>query len=341
MPESRFPPVVSPLIPPEAGSAMARAGAGFDWWQALARVLSSIDAVREGRALYVLLSALSGGGLALATARASLGRGETTWAVAQAAVGLFIAFYGSNAAGLLMMDRALGRPPRDVFDALEDALGIAHRVLAALAGMVLLAAALAGGLLGLLWLSGLPKLGPWLFAGVVPLTVAVVGVVAVAGAAVVGPLTGPSVWLGASSWQSFRVLLCLIRHQLLQAAVMAVALSGLTGLVGAGTSLVVMLGGRVMAEASVWMLGIDLPPEVLMVGLFGGGLQSINAAAVPKEAVAHTAAAAIGGGVVFAVALVLPTAVYLRGVCEVYLTLLRNGQRIGPQRGQRPGLAEA
>jgi hypothetical protein len=30
----------------------------------------------------------------------------------------------------------------------------------------------------------------------------------------------------------------------------------------------------------------------------------------------------VGGGVVFAVALVLPTLVYLRGVCEVYLSLL-------------------
>jgi hypothetical protein len=326
MPEAHCPPPVSQVSATVTQGSTPNLGERFDWWQALVRVLSSIEAVRDGRALYVLLSALSGGGLALATARASLGRGDTTWAVGQAAVGLFIAFYGSNAAGLLMMDRALGRPPRDVFDALEDALGIAHRVLVALAGMLLVAGGLAGGLLGLLWLSGLPRVGPWLFAGVVPLTVAVVGLVAVAGAAVVGPLTGPSVWLGASSWQSFRTLAGLIRQHLLQALVLAVTLSALTGLVGAGTSLLVMLGGRVMAEASVWMLGIDLAPEVLMVGLFGGGLQSINAAAVPKEALAHTTAAAIGGGVVFAVALVLPTAVYLRGVCEVYLTLLRHGQ---------------
>jgi hypothetical protein len=333
MSESRFSPVVSPALPSEADGAdgaMPKPTGHFDWWQALVRVLASIEAVRDGRALYVLLSALSGGGLALATARASLARGEPGWAVFQAAIGLFIAFYGSNAAGLLLMDRALGRTPRDVIDALEDALGIAHRVLAALAGMLLIAAGLAGALLGLLWLSGLPRVGPWLFAGVVPLTVAVVGLVVVAGAAVVGPLTGPSVWLGASSWQSFRTLLRLIRRHLLQAVVMAVTLSGLTGLVGAGTSLVVMLGGRVMAEASVWMLGIDLAPEVLMVGLFGGGLHSINSAVVPKEAVAHTAAAAIGGGVVFAVALVLPTAVYLRGVCEVYLTLLRHEQQGAP-----------
>lgn len=325
MSESRSP---SGVLPPELAPVLPPLPAGrFDWWDALTRVLSSIEAVREGRALYLLLSAFSGGGLALATARASLGRGEPQWAVFQAAIGLFIAFYGSNAAGLLMMDRALGRPPRDVIDALEDALGIAHRVLVALLGMVLVGAGLAGALLGLLWLCGLPKVGPWLFAGVVPLSVAVVGLVVVAGGAVVGPLTGPSVWLGASSWQSFRTLAGLIRRHLLLAAVLAVTLSGLTGLVGAATSLVVMLGGRVMAEASVWMLGIDLAPEVLMVGLFGGGLQSINPAALPKDAVAHTAAAAIGGGVVFAVALVLPTAVYLRGVCEVYLTLMRHGQR--------------
>ena len=36
-------------------------------------------------------------------------------------MGLFIAFYGSQAAGLLLMDRAQGRPAREVFDAVISA----------------------------------------------------------------------------------------------------------------------------------------------------------------------------------------------------------------------------
>lgn len=297
----------------------------FDWWQALVRVLASIEALRDGRAMYVLLSAFAGAGLSIATAQASLARSEVNWAIFQGSLGLFIAFYGSHAAGLLLMDRALGRPAREVIAALEDALGIGHRVFFTLLVALSAAALLGGALLGLLWLCTLPIVGPWLFALAVPLTVAGVGLIVAVGAAVVAPLTGPTVWGGASSLQSLRTIALFARRHVLHAAVLMVALSGVTALVGAGASLIVVLGGRVMAEASIWMLGIDLPPEVLMIGLFGGGLQNINAQAVPKEALQHTMAAAVGGGVVFAIALVLPTLVYLRGVCEVYLTLLQYG----------------
>ena len=297
-------------------------GSRFDWWQALVRVLSSIEAVRDGQAMYVLLAAFSGAGLTLAMAQSSFGRGQMNWAIGQGAAALFIAFYGSSAAGLLLMDRAMGRPPRDVADAVFDALGIAHRVLLALAMMLVLAAALAGGLLGLYWLSGLPRIGPWLFVLVVPATVLIIGLAVLAGVVVVAPLTGPTVWAGASSVQAVATIGRLIRDRLLQAAVLVGGLSLATGLVGAAASAMVLLGGRVMAEASVFVLGVQVNPEVLMAGLFGYGLHSINAAGIPKEAYPYISAATVGGGVVFALALVMPTLVYLRGVCEVYLALM-------------------
>jgi len=293
----------------------------FDWWQALVRVLSSIEAVRDGRALYVLLASFCGAGLATATALASFGREEVSWAIGQGAAALFIAFYGANAAGLLLMDRAMGLAPRDVADAVRDALGLAHRVLLALAMMLVLAAALAGCLLGLYWLSGLPRIGPWLFVLVVPATVLAIGLTLLAAVAVVGPLTGPTVWAGASSVQAVRAIGRLIRDRLLQAAVLVGGLSLATGLVGAAASAMVLLGGRVMAEASVFVLGVDIPPEALMAGLLGRSVQITDAAAVSGKALSYISAATVGGGMVFAVALVLPTLVYLRGVCEVYLAL--------------------
>lgn len=305
-------------------TASAQQGASvrrFDWWQALVRVLSSIEAVRDGRAMYVLLAAFSGAGLAVATAQASFGRGELNWAIGQGAAALFIAFYGSTAAGLLSMDRALGLPGRDVAQAVEDALGIGHRVLAVLLVMGLAGLALVGGLLGLYWLSGLPKIGPWLFVLVVPVTVLLIGLAIMAFLAVVAPLTGPTVWAGASSIKSVRTLFRLIRERLLQAAVLMGGLSLATGAVGAATSVFVMVGGRVMAEASVFVLGVQVRPEILMAGLFGYGLHNINAEGIPKDAIPYISAATVGGGVVFALAIVLPTLVYLRGVCEVYLAL--------------------
>jgi hypothetical protein len=318
MSESPYPPPQAPVSVGEHGARMRQ----FDWWQALVRVLSSIEAVRDGRAMYILLAAFSGAGLTLATAQASFGRGDMRWAIGQGAAALFIAFYGSSATGLVLMDRAMGLPVREVADAVLDALGIGHRVLAALLVMGLAAAAVAAGLLGLYWLSGLPTIGPWLFVLVVPLTVIVIGLVIMAGMAVVAPLTGPTVWAGASSAQAIRTLFRLIRERLLQSAVLMGGLTLATGLVGAVTSAFVLVGGRVMAEASVLVLGVDVQPQVLMAGLFGYGLHSINSVGIPKEAYPYISSATVGGGVVFALALVLPTLVYLRGVCEVYLALM-------------------
>ncbi|MBH2016175.1 MAG: hypothetical protein I8H88_06770 [Burkholderiales bacterium] len=308
---------VAPVADPMHPAAVRR----FDWWQALVRVLSSIEAVRDGRALYMLLGVFCGAGLAMATAVASFGRNELNWAIGQGTAALFVAFYGSNAAGLLLMDRAMGRPVRDVWQALEDALGIGHRVLLALLVMLSVGAALAAALLGLYWLSGLPRVGPWVFVLVVPATVLIIGLTMLAAVAVVAPLTGPTVWAGASSWQAVLMLFRLIRERLLQAAVLMGGLSLATGLVGAATSVMVLVGGRVMAEVSVLMLGVDIPPQALMAGLFGKTVLISDVAAVPARTLSYISAASVGGGMVFAVALVLPTLVYLRGVCEIYLAL--------------------
>jgi hypothetical protein len=322
---------------PEAAVLLLRERHCFDWWQALVRVLSCIEAVRDGRAMYVLMAAFCGAGLATASAMASFARDEMPWAIGQGAAALFIAFYGTNAAGLLLMDRAMGRVPRDVADAVFDALGIAHRVLLALAVLLGLAVALAGGLLGLYWLSGLPHVGPWLFVLVVPATVLVIGMAVLAGVAVVAPLTGPTVWAGASSWQAVRTIGRLIRDRLLQAAVLVGGLSLATGLVGVATSTMVLLGGRVMAEASVFVLGVDIPPEALMAGLLGRSVQISSAAQVSAHALRYISAATVGGGMVFALALVLPTLVYIRGVCEVYLAL-RAADADGRAEGQGDGV---
>ena len=48
----------------------------FDWWQALVRVLSSIEAVRDGRAMYMLLVAYAGAGTSMASAIQAFGRAQ-------------------------------------------------------------------------------------------------------------------------------------------------------------------------------------------------------------------------------------------------------------------------
>lgn len=287
----------------------------------LNRVLNSLEAVRNGRALWALLATFCMAGLLLAMAESSLAKADGPWGVIWAGLALTTAFYGINTTGLLIMDQALGRPVRDVQDAFTDALGSAHRVLLTLLVVVLGAALGLGLLLGLLWLVRLPVVGTPLFGLLVPVGVVAMGLLSFTVVVLVGPLTGPSVWAG----QGVRATLLLLwrhwRAGLLDVALLMGAVLVLTALVSAIVTFVVMTGGRAMALLAVWVVGIDLPPQQLMAGLFGYGLRSLGAAGAPVAATPLGMAAVVGGGLVFALALVLPGLVYLSGCCAVYLSL--------------------
>lgn len=304
-------------------------------WRALARLLGCVEAVRDGACWFLLLSVFALAGMLLAMAEASFAKEQLPWAVLQSAAAFFVVFYGGNAGGMLAMDRALrrpGLPPRAIGQAVRLSLLRAHHLLGVIVIVALLAAAAGAALLGLLWLCRLPGVGPLIFALLVPVSVVSVGLAALAGALLVVPLSAPAIWAGASALQAVRQLFALARQRLMLAAVLIAGLGLLTGLAGAATSFVVWIGGRVVAEAAVRVINVQVPPELLMAGLFGHGLRSINAQAVPAEAVAHTAAALVGGGVVFALALVLPGLVYLRGICIAFVAL-QESLRAGVQRG--------
>jgi hypothetical protein len=271
---------------------------------ALNIVLSSVDAVRNLRALYVLLLTFSVAGLLTAMAEGALARGAMQAGALEAAAALFAAFYGGNAAGILVMDDARGAPVRDIADALRSSLFSAHRLILALVLMLAGYASFGAALFGLLWLCRTsvtgPVIGPMLFGAVVPLGVVGVGVALL-----------PAV----------RQLFLWVRQRLLTVALLMSAVSLVTAAVGALVTFAVMMGGRVVAVLGVTVVGVDVPAQQLMAGLFGYGLRSLGAAGAPAGSTGHAAAALVGGGVVFALALVLPGLVYLRGTCAVYLAM--------------------
>jgi hypothetical protein len=130
-----------------------------------------------------------------------------------------------------------------------------------------------------------------------------------------------------------------VRERLLFAALLTAALGVLTAAVAALASFVVLTGGRAIAALAVLVTGIEVPPQQLMAGLFGFGLRSLGAAGAPVAQTPHGAAALVGGGMVFVLALVLPALVYLRGVCALYLALEGDGPEIDisvPQEGVAP-----
>ena len=97
--------------------------------QALNSVLQSIESVRNARALYLLLLAFAGASLLMSQAMDALAHEAGTPAALWLAAAFFSLFYASNAAGLVLMDEACGRPQRLPIEALRDALRCAHRLL--------------------------------------------------------------------------------------------------------------------------------------------------------------------------------------------------------------------
>lgn len=288
---------------------------------ALARVLASIDAPRNFRALYALLASFCVTGLLLAMARSALGRDEGLLSALWLGLGLAVAFFGVNTTGLMLMDQARGLRVRDPQDALSDALRSAHRVLLALLACVALAGLAVLALAGLLWATHLPFVGAPLLAVVLPAGVLLLGGIAFVLVILVGPLAGPAVWAGRRSAGVLGFLRGRLRHGLPETALLMATVYLMVALTTAAVSFVVVSGSQLLAGLAILGAGVELPARQLLAGVMGLGPRGMGASGVPLQGGTLGLAALIGGGVVFALALVLPTLMWLRGCCAVYLAL--------------------
>ncbi len=289
--------------------------------QALESVLQSLESVRNARALYLLMLAFAGTGLLMTLAQSALARGSGVvgglWIVAA----FLMLFYCSNAAGLVLMDEACGRPARAPFDALHDALRCAHRLLIVVALVLTATALLGAAIAALLAAARLPTLGPTVLGLLVPLIVPLIGLVALALVTLVGPVAAPAVWAGLGVSEVLAMLVRQVRRRFAHAMMLSAAVSLLTAAVAGLVSFVVLAGGRAVLGLAAGAAGIELSAGPFLAALFGQGLRLAPGAPALS---AHDSAALTGAGVVFALGLVVPGVVYLRGLCELYLSLRRS-----------------
>ena len=138
--------------------------------------------------------------------------------------------------------------------------------------------------------------------------------------ALVGPVAAPAVWSGLGVRPVLALLLHQARLRFAHAVMLSAAVSLLTAAVAGVVSFVVLAGGRAVLALSLWGAGLELAPQPFLAALFGQGWRL--AAGAPLSP--HSAAALTGAGVVFALGLVVPGVVYLRGLCELYLALRRS-----------------
>lgn len=288
--------------------------------RALGAVAGSVDSVHNIRALYLLLLAFSLAGLLLSGTQRALAESNAWAAAAWAGAAFFCVYYGTSAAGLVLLDEALGLEPRPPGQALRDALGLAHRLVAVVV-LVLLAALLPLGLvMGLLAGAGWPGVGTTLMGAAIALGVPLLGLTGIVLLALVGPIAAPAVWSGFGVRATLALIVRQVRRRFARALLLSAAVSLLTAGVAGLVSFIVVLGGRAVLTLAAGVFSLDIPPQALMAGLFGTGFRLAPGSPALS---AVTQAALTGASMVFALGLVVPGAVYLRGLCEMFLALRR------------------
>lgn len=298
-----------------AGIAAGRTGLAHT----LGSLMAATDAFKNVRAILLLAltficAALIGAAFSAIAASAQMG----SLAVIGALLALLVMFYGANAVGIMMMKDAQGQPRHAMADAVLLSLFSSHRVLAVFlleCAIVLLAVL---GVVLVLLICKIPVLGPVLYTAVFPLAAILLGVLVFALFYVMLPLTGPAVWSGATVFEVIARLNLVVRTRLIEVVLSQIVLFLITvfvafvifGMVGTGVAMTTGLSAAILGANSggAGMLG-------MMGGLMGGGGGGGGG---------HAIAAGIGGGILMAIAAVVPALIFTKGACIIYLNSTRD-----------------
>lgn len=285
--------VVQHAIAPDALSSMFQSIAGL-------RNLRSAAAMAVCFVAAVLLS-----GLVTAMFRSSM----TMLALGGlAAVLLF--FAGIHAAGVLLMDQANNVPMRSISDAVVYGILCVPKTIGLVIGLVLGVVGVYIAMAVVLYVCKMPGLGPVLF------TVAFPAVVVIAGLTFTGLFIGfqmalAAFWAGAGVMGAMAQAFAILRQRLVETVMLLVVVGVIAGVVFGLVAMVLLFGFWPAVGLSASIIGVSGIGDVsstfsnMMYGGMGGG--------------GHLLAGAIGGGVLWALALTLVFQVGLMGVNLVYL----------------------
>lgn len=277
-----------------------------------ASLLDSVDAVRNWRAVVLMMATLAAAVL-VASVGFALARVSFVFTGLFVLAAYGVAFYGANAVGMMMMDEAHGQPSRPPMAAVLSSLATSHRLilLLLLVGVIYLVGFLALALV--LFLCKIPVLGPLLYTVVFPVSVVVVGIALFAVPTVIFPLAAPAIWSGGGVMSSLSQLSAIARKRLIMVLLLMVAVAFIAFVVGSLIGAILFSGAATTALLSLPILGMGgFSPDMLMGGMMGmGGMGGGGSG--------HAFAALVGGGLLFAAGFTLPGLVYLRGACTVYL----------------------
>ena len=296
-----------------AGTAGRRSGLA----NTLGSLMAATDAFKNVRAIVLLALTFIGAALIVAAFSAIATSAQMTSVAAFGGLlALLVMFYGANAVGIMMMKDAQGQPLHAMADAVLLSLFSSHRVLAVfllecaivlLAMLVIVLALLA---------CKIPVLGQILYTAVFPVASIILGVLVFALFYVMLPLTGPAVWSGATVFEVIARLNLVVRARLIEVVLSQIVLFMITLFVASVIFGLVGIGVTMTTGISAGVLGADIGGAGMagmMGALMGGGGGS-----------GYAIAAGIGGGLLMAVAAVIPALIFTKGTCIIYLNTTRD-----------------
>ncbi|MDO9404289.1 MAG: zinc ribbon domain-containing protein [Polaromonas sp.] len=228
-------------------------------------------------------------------------------------LGMLVAFYGANAVGILLMREVQGQPAFSVLDAVRASLASSHRVIGVVLLEILIVLVAVLVIAVILFVCKVPVLGPILLTVVFPLSALILGVLVFALFYVMLPLAGPAVWSGSTVFQTIARLNAIARRKLIPVILLEVALFVITLFTAMLIFTVVFIGISMTGGLSASIIGLGAGAGFgdMMGGMSFGGS-------------GHMVAASIGGGLLLAIAAVVPGLIFAKGTCIIYLDVTRD-----------------
>jgi hypothetical protein len=291
-----------------SGATTGQAGLGHS----LSALMGATDAFKNVRAIVLLALTFIGAALiGVAFGAIAASAQMPSLAALGGLLALLVMFYGANAVGIMMMKDAQGQPLHAMADAVLLSLFSSHRLLAVflLECVIVLLAVLAVVLV--LLVCKIPVLGPVLYTAVFPLAAILLGVLVFSLFYVMLPLSGPAVWSGATVFEVIARLNLIVRSRLVVVVMSQIVLFLMTsfvafiifGLIGTGVMMTAGISAGVLGADSAGG-GLAGMTSMLMGGAGGSG---------------YAIAAGLGGGILMAIAAVIPALILTKGACIIYL----------------------
>jgi len=325
-----------PTLPATEG-ALPPQGLSAD---AFSSMFQSIAGLRNLRAAAAMLGCFAVGVL-LAGLLGFLGRGSATLLVVAGLAGALLFFTGVHAAGVLLMDQARGLPPRSAMDAVVYGFMCVPKTLALML-LMLLAVIAVGVVVWLLFLiCKIPGLGPILFTVVFPACVLLLGITVVA-LMVSLQIALPALWEGAGVAGALAKAFAILKSRLVETVMLLAVVAVLSGFVAIFVGAVLLFGflpATGLAATAIGSMGGGYGGG--MYGTGGGMLGSVMGGLMQGGIGGYTIAGAIGGGLLWAIALTLVFQVSLLGANLAYLRLSEGIDSSATERAMNARLEQA